>query len=128
MALWKLSTSVKKNVVDHWFFIKDGDDQKWAKVEEHWRWGYAIVESDEKPVFDDNTDGFNIYEYDVHDQETDDGVGTWFEYSDSVTEEEQAEFENAYYEGYDEVSDAGWLDEESDRMFYGEILVEEVNN
>ena len=124
MSLWKISTVDKKNVVDHWFFIKDGDDNKWAKVEEHWRWGYVIVESKKKPAFDGNDDGFNIYEYDVYDQETDDGVGTWFEYSDSVTEEEQADFENAYWEGLEEVNNAGWMDEENDRMFFGEVTVE----
>lgn len=124
MSLWKISTVDKKNVVDHWYFIKNGDDNKWAKVEEHWRWGYVIVDSKKKPVFDDNADGFNIYDYDVYDQETDDGVGTWFEYSDSVTEEEQAEFENAYWEGLEEVNNAGWMDEENDRMFFGEVTVE----
>jgi hypothetical protein len=124
MSLWKISTVDKKNVVDHWFFIKNGDDNKWAKVEEHWRWGYVIVDSKKKPIFDDNADGFNIYDYDVYDQETDDGVGTWFEYSDSVTEEEQAEFENAYWEGLEEVNNAGWMDEENDRMFFGEVTVE----
>lgn len=124
MSLWKISTVDKKNVVDHWYFIKNGDDDKWAKVEEHWRWGYVIVDSKKKPVFNDNADGFNIYDYDVYDQETDDGVGTWFEYSDSVTEEEQAEFENAYWEGLEEVNNAGWMDEENDRMFFGEVTVE----
>jgi len=124
MSLWKISTVDKKNVVDHWYFIKNGDDNKWAKVEEHWRWGYVIVDSKKKPIFDDNADGFNIYDYDVYDQETDDGVGTWFEYSDSVTEEEQAEFENAYWEGLEEVNNAGWMDEENDRMFFGEVTVE----
>jgi len=124
MSLWKISTVDKKNVVDHWYFIKNGDDNKWAKVEEHWRWGYVIVDSKKKPVINDNADGFNIYDYDVYDQETDDGVGTWFEYSDSVTEEEQAEFENAYWEGLEEVNNAGWMDEENDRMFFGEVTVE----
>lgn len=124
MSLWKISTVDKKNVVDHWFFIKNGDDNKWARVEEHWRWGYVIVESKKKPVFDDNADGFNIYDYDVYDQETDDGVGTWFEYSDDVTAEEQAEFQNAYWEGLEEVNNAGWMDEENDRMFFGEVTVE----
>lgn len=124
MSLWKISTVDKKNVVDHWYFIKNGDDNKWAKVEEHWRWGYVIVDSKKKPTFDDNADGFNIYEYDVYDQETDDGVGTWFEYSDSVTAEEQAEFQNAYWEGLEEVNNAGWMDEENDRMFFGEVTVE----
>ena len=124
MSLWKISTVDKKNVVDHWYFVKNGDDNKWAKVEEHWRWGYVIVESKKKPVFDDNADGFNIYEYDVYDQETDDGVGTWFEYSDDVTAEEQAEFQNAYWEGLEEVNNAGWMDEENDRMFFGEVTVE----
>ena len=124
MSLWKISTVDKKNVVDHWYFVKNGDDNKWAKVEEHWRWGYVIVESKKKPVFDDNADGFNIYEYDVYDQETDDGVGTWFEYSDAVTAEEQAEFQNAYWEGLEEVNNAGWMDEENDRMFFGEVTVE----
>ena len=124
MSLWKISTVDKKSVVDHWFFIKNGDDNKWAKVEEHWRWGYVIVESKKKPVFDNNADGFNIYDYDVYDQETDDGVGTWFEYSDDVTAEEQAEFQNAYWEGLEEVNNAGWMDEENDRMFFGEVTVE----
>jgi len=124
MSLWKISTVDKKNVVDHWYFIKNGDDNKWARVEEHWRWGYVIVDSKKKPVFDDNADGFNIYDYDVYDQETDDGVGTWFEYSDDITAEEQAEFQNAYWEGLEEVNNAGWMDEENDRMFFGEVTVE----
>jgi hypothetical protein len=124
MSLWKISTVDKKNVVDHWYFVKNGDDNKWARVEEHWRWGYVIVDSKKKPVFDDNADGFNIYDYDVYDQETDDGVGTWFEYSDDITAEEQAEFQNAYWEGLEEVNNAGWMDEENDRMFFGEVTVE----
>ena len=124
MSLWKISTVDKKNVVDHWYFIKNGDHNKWAKVEEHWRWGYVIIDSKKKTIFDDNADGFNIYDYDVYDQETDDGVGTWFEYSDDVTAEEQAEFQNAYWEGLEEVNNAGWMDEENDRMFFGEVTIE----
>lgn len=121
---WKISTVDKKSVVDNWLFIKDGDEEKWAKIEEHWRWGHVIVESVKKPKIGKNADGFNIYSYDVWDQETDDGVGTWFTYSDNVTEEEREEFESLYYEGYDVLNDAGWMDEENDRMFYGPVNIE----
>lgn len=121
---WKISTIDKKSIVDTWLFIKDNDDEKWAKVEEHWRWGYVVVESTKKPKIGTNEDGFNIYDYDVWDQETDDGVGTWFTYSDSVTAEEQAEFENAYWEGFDILENAGWLDEENERIFIGPCNVE----
>lgn len=121
---WKISTIDKKSIVDTWHFIKDGDDDKWAKVEEHWRWGYVVVESMKKPKIGTNEDGFNIYDYDVWDQETDDGVGTWFTYSDSVSAEEQAEFENAYWEGFDILENAGWLDEENERVFIGPCNVE----
>lgn len=121
---WKISTIDKKSIVDTWLFIKDGDDQKWAKVEEHWRWGYVVVESMKKPKIGTNEDGFNIYDYDVWDQETDDGVGTWFTYSDSVTAEEQADFENAYWEGHDVLNNAGWMDEDNERIFIGPCNVE----
>lgn len=122
---WKISTTDKKSIVDHWFFVKNGDENKWAKVEELWRWGYVVVESMKKPKIDPtNADGFNIYDFDIYDQETDDGCGTWFEFSDSVTEEERANFENAYCEGLDEVENLGWLDEDSSRMFIGPVEIE----
>lgn len=121
---WKISTIDKKSIVDTWHFTKDENEDKWAKVEEHWRWGYVVVESMKKPKIGANEDGFNIYSYDVWDQETDDGVGTWFTYSDSVTEEEQAEFENAYWEGLEEVNHCGWMDDDNQRIFIGPCNVE----
>jgi hypothetical protein len=122
---WKISTTDKKSIVDHWFFVKNGDETKWAKVEELWRWGYVVVESMQKPKIDSvNADGFNIYDFDVWDQETDDGCGTWFEFSDSVSEDERADFENAYYEGLEAVNNLGWLDDDNDRIFIGPVEIE----
>jgi len=128
MALWKISTLNKKSVVDQWLFTKDGDSDKWVKVEEIWRWGYVIVDSDEPPVFGSNEDGFDVYDYDVYDQQSDDGVGTWFEYSESVTEDEREEFENLFYEGFEELMEAGWSDDESAKYFMGEVAVELYEN
>ena len=125
MAKWKLSTVEKKSITDVWVFTHMSGSDKWAKVQEHWRWGYAVVESKTKPKFAANQKGFDIYsEYDVSDTEVEDGVSTWFEYSDVVTDEERADFENAYHEGLEEVNNLGWLDEDNSRIFHGKIAVE----
>ena len=34
-------------------------------IEEHWRWGYVVVESMKKPKIGTNEDGFNIYDYEL---------------------------------------------------------------
>lgn len=122
MAKWKITTVEKKSIADYWLFVKEGD--KWAKVEEWWRWGYAVVESKTKPKLG-RSNQINIYNFDeVLDQETDDGVATWFDYADSVTEEERADFENAYWEGLEEVNNLGWIEEDNERIFVGPIKVE----
>lgn len=123
--MYKVSTVEKKNVVEKESFTKDG---KFAIIKQGYRWGYFTT--DEKPDLEnyDSEEGLMIYDYDVVDHSFDDGCWIDFEYDDELTEEEQAAFENAFNEDwYEGVEAAGWEQDETEVIFYGELEVEEIN-
>lgn len=129
---FKVSTQDKKSIVVTETFEKKVGDQ-WYRVdmENTWRWGYAIVSGEDLTEDDLKQEGgLEITGWEVDDQNYDDGVALWFNYSDNVTDEMKEEFERLWDDdGYSGVEENGWDLVDVETWFYGPLdieLVEEV--
>ncbi len=121
---YKVSTVDKKSVVEKEYYVKDG---KTAIIKQGYRWGYFTT--DEEPDLEnyDPEEGLMIYNYDVDDHSFDDGCWIEFDYDEEMTEEECEAFETAYEEDwYEGLDAAGWEAGDSEVIFYGELLVENL--
>lgn len=97
----------KKSIAAHYEMFRENKDGSisWFNIEDHYRWGQGFIEEDmdcNLPYEGDDT------AYCKNDcgwgSELDDQVAVFFEFSDDLSEQEQQEIKNAYYEG-----GAGWL-------------------
>lgn len=109
------------------FFFKDG---KVISVEQGFRWATFKVDSDERPLTDEelrNEDGYELsciandecWEmWDMID-------GCWCEIqaeSDSTTDDDVSEFETAWEEeSYDGVENLGWRNDDTEYAYYGPL-------
>jgi len=121
---YKVSTIEKKSVIEKNFYTKD---DKTFYIEQGYRWGYFTT--DEKPDLDDYDpeEGLMIYQYDVDDHSFDDGCWIEFHYDDEITEEEREQIESAWEEDwYDGLNALGWMDDEYEVWFHGELEVEDL--
>lgn len=122
MATWKLETVEKKSVVDTEMWVNGSLCIDRVTV---WRWGEAIIESDEKPDIDlVNENGFNVLssDYDIDLDSLSDGNLVEIIYSDEIDEVERTRLE----ELWDEEDQAGWeregwVMEDRDIYFNGEL-------
>ena len=77
----------------------------WVNIEDHYRWGQGFVEEDMDCNLPYEGDVQAIARTDAGwGSELEDGVASYFEYSDDFTDDEKEAFETAYHEG-----GAGWL-------------------
>lgn len=124
---YKVSTEEKKLIVQEEIFqmTKDGKFLE-ARIEQTWRWGYAVITDVEKDSIDPaNPQGFEVTGYDIDDQDFQDGVSTWCRYSDNVPDEMRIEFERAWEDdGYEGVENLGWSQWDVETFFYGPLKVE----
>ena len=127
MATWKLSPQYKKSAVEKMFFYKEG---KVITMEQGYRWATFNVESDERPLTDEelkNDDGYELsciandecWEmWDMID-------GCWMEIeagNDKTTEEDVEEFEEAWEEdSYEGVEALGWSQDDCEYYYYGPL-------
>lgn len=127
MATWNLSPQYKKSAVEKMFFYKDG---KCITVEQGFRWANFKVESDERPLSDDelkNEDGYELgcidndecWEmYDMND-------GCWLEIeigNDKTNSTDVEEFEEAWNEdSYEGVEALGWSQDDTEYYYYGPL-------
>ena len=103
MALWKVTPTWKKSIIERQIWTKDGE---YIVNELCWRWGSFTIytEGDEPPEIDEDTDLLVLTE----DWETDDCCSEEIDYDDlcEETDEQIREFldENSVYE----LEDIGW--------------------
>jgi hypothetical protein len=127
MATWNLSPQYKKSAVEKMFFFKDG---KCITIEQGFRWANFKVESDERPLTDEELKNENGYELSCIDNDEcwemwDMTDGCWLDievHSGDVSEEEQQAFEEAWEEdSYCGVEELGWSQDECEYYYYGPL-------
>lgn len=127
MATWNLSPQYKKSAVEKMFFYKDG---MIISIEQGFRWANFTVESDERPLTDEelkNEDGYELGCIDNDEcwEMSDMTDGCWLDIArenDKVTDEEFDAFEAAWEEdGYNGVEDIGWSNDDTEYYYYGPL-------
>jgi len=128
MALYKVETVEKKNVFIRTRYTMPDEGPSPVRsfyTEEWYRWGSCIVESDEPIVVNEDpyNNPFDLDEYDIEDQDADDGCSFVFVFGEEWTEEEKKEIEELWDNGdfYDMVNI-----EECETQYYGPLEVTEV--
>ena len=128
MKLWKVKTAEKKNVYQRTHFIVPADSDiaanKTFYMEEWYRWGRCVVRSDDKPIVDEDPYKFpfDLGDYDIDDQEADDGCSLdfSFEEDDQWTEEEKAYIEEMCIRDREN----GIQSDDCDVEYYGPLEIE----
>ena len=127
MATWNLSPQYKKSAVEKMFFYKDG---MIISIEQGFRWANFTVESDERPLTDDelkNEDGYELgcIDNDESWEMQDMTDGCWLDIkreNDKVTDEELEKFEAAWEEdSYSGVEELGWSNDDTEYFYYGPL-------
>lgn len=127
MAVWKLSPQYKKSAVEKMFFYKDG---KVISIEQGYRWATFTVESDERPLTNEelkNADGYELCSIDNDEswEMWDMMDGCWMDIeavNDKTTEQDVAEFEAAWEEdSYEAVEALGWNQDDCEYYYYGPL-------
>jgi hypothetical protein len=128
MATWSLSPQYKKSAVEKMFFYKDG---KIISIEQGFRWATFKVESDERPLTDEELKNEDGYELGCIDNDEcwemwDMIDGCWLDIQAErdVTDEELDEFERAWEEeSYDGVENLGWRNDDTEYYYVGPLLL-----
>jgi hypothetical protein len=128
MATWKLSNYYKKSAYERQFWRKD---DKVIVREEGYRWGTFYVESDERPLTDEELINEDGYELDYIDDDTCwemdelmDGCWADTEAGRDCTEEDLEEFNEAWDENsYEGVEELGWSNDDTEYWFHGPLLL-----
>lgn len=127
MTTWNLSPQYKKSAVEKMFFYKDG---MVISIEQGFRWANFTVESDERPLTDEelkNEDGYELgcIDNDESWEMSDMTDGCWLDIArenDKVTDEEFEKFEAAWEEdSYSGVEDLGWSNDDTEYFYYGPL-------
>lgn len=117
MATWELTTEWKKSSVERQFWSKDN---KVIIREEGFRWGTFTTESDDKPLTQDELKNEDGYELDGDWEMVDMIDGCWAdtEVGRNCTDEDLAEFNDAWEENYYEgVEELGWTLDDTEFYF-----------
>lgn len=129
MATWNLSPQYKKSAVEKMFFYKDG---MIISIEQGFRWANFTVESDERPLTDEelkNEDGYELGCIDNDEcwEMQDMTDGCWLDITrenDKVTDDEFEKFEAAWEEdGYNGVEDIGWSNDDTEYFYFGPLCL-----
>ena len=127
MTTWKLSPQYKKSAVEKMFFYKDG---KVITMEQGFRWATFSVESDTRPLTDEelkNEDGYELGSIDNDESwEMWDMVdGCWLDIeigNDKTTSTDLEEFEAAWEEdSYEAVEALGWSQNDTEYFYFGPL-------
>lgn len=100
--VYRITPLEKKSVYYAAEMYRSNEDgsTSWFNVEDHYRWGQGFIEEDmdcnlpytkDKVAYCDPTAGWGA--------ELDDGIAQLFEFSDDITEEEQEEIRENFYNG-----------------------------
>lgn len=129
MTTWNLSPQYKKSAVEKMFFYKDG---KVITVEQGFRWANFKVESDERPLTDEELKNEDGYELGCIDNDEcwemwDMNDGCWLDIeagNDKVTDADLEEFETAWEEdSFCGVEELGWDNSDTEYYFYGPLAL-----
>lgn len=116
MATWELTTEWKKSSVERQFWYKD---DKVIIREEGFRWATFTIESDERPLTDEelkNEDGYELDDWEM--QEMNDGCWSEAEAGRNCTDEDLAEFNDAWEEDWYSGAEAlGWSNDDTEYFF-----------
>lgn len=127
MATWKLSPQYKKSAVEKMFFYKEG---KCITVEQGFRWATFTVESDVRPLTDEELKNEDGYELGCIDNDEcwemwDMIDGCWVDIkaeNDKTTAEDLAEFEQAWEEdSYSGVEELEWMNDDTEYYYFGPL-------
>ena len=127
MAIWNLTPQYKKSAVEKMFFYKNG---MIISIEQGFRWANFTVESDERPLTDEelkNEDGYELGCIDNDEcWEMSDMIdGCWIEITkenSKVTDEEFEAFEAAWEEdSFEAVESLGWSNDETEYYYFGPL-------
>ena len=127
MTTWSLSPQYKKSAVEKMFFYKDG---KCITIEQGFRWATFKVESDERPLTDEELQNEDGYELGCIDNDEcwemwDMIDGCWADIqgdNDRTTSTDVEEFEEAWGEdGYEGVEALGWSQDDTEYYYHGPL-------
>lgn len=127
MATWKLSPQYKKSAVEKMFFYKEG---KIITMEQGFRWATFTVESDDRPLTDEelkNDDGYELgcIDNDESWEMWDMIDGCWCDIgagNDKTTDEDVETFEAAWEEdSYEGVEALGWSQDDCEYYYHGPL-------
>lgn len=127
MKLWEVKTTEKKCVYQRTHFIVSEDSSvaagKTFYMDEMYRWGRCVVRSDEKPTQSEDPYAFpfELADYEIDDQEADDGCSLDFEFEES---DEWTEEEKQYI--YDLWAEDGWSGFEENDIYSNDCDTEYV--
>jgi len=129
MTTWKLSPQYKKSAVEKMFFYKEG---KVITIEQGYRWGTFSVESDTRPLTDEelkNEDGYELSSI-ANDESwemwsLDDGC--WLDIDSGnhiTTSTDVEEFEEAWErDSYEGVEALGWSQDDTEYFYHGPLAL-----
>lgn len=131
--LWEIKPLEKKNVYQRTYFTV-GDDSPVAPgktfyIDEMYRWGRCVVRTDEQPVASDEPYKypFDLSNYEIEDQECDDGCSLEFGYEEDVdgwTEDEKEWLEALWDEGYWSAFDENEIySDDCETVYYGPLEI-----
>ena len=127
MTTWKLSPQYKKSAVEKMFFYNNG---KIISVEQGFRWATFTVESDERPLTDEELKNEDGYELGCIDNDNcwemwDMSDGCWIDIqseNSKTTPEDIEAFETAWEEdGFCGVEELGWSNDDTEYYYYGPL-------
>lgn len=129
MATWKLSPQYKKSAVEKMFFYKEG---KIITIEQGFRWATFSVDSDERPLTDEELKNEDGYELGCIDNDEcwemwDMVDGCWLDIelgNDTATSADLEEFEAAWEEdSYEAVEALGWSCDDTEYFYFGPLAL-----
>jgi hypothetical protein len=127
MATWSLSPQYKKSAIEKMFFYKEG---KVIIIEQGFRWATFKVESDERPLTDEELKNEDGYELGCIDNDESWEMyemidGCWLDISvgnDNTTSTDEEEFTEAWEEdSYDGVENLGWQCDDTEYYYVGPL-------
>lgn len=130
--LWEIKTAEKKCVYQRTHFIVSEDSDvaagKTFYMDEMYRWGRCVVRTNDKPTQaeDPYADPFELSNYEVDDQECDDGCSLDFEFDDddNWTEEEKAYIEDLWErDGWMAFEEEGIYSVDCDTSYVGPLEI-----
>jgi hypothetical protein len=127
MTTWKLSPQYKKSAVEKMFFRKD---DKCIVMEQGFRWATFSVESDDRPLTDEELVNTDVYELGCIENdecwEMEEMMdGCWLDIdsgNDNTTDEDVEAFTEAWEEdSFEAVEAAGWSNDDTEYYYYGPL-------